>query len=207
MTSSPPLPATCAVAFKEWRGVCDALAEGRQSIILRKGGIAEEAGRFVPEHPVFWMYPTHVHEAQQGLRGATPEPPRSREEASAATVPIAVLAEVVAIDYIDRLEALERLADLHVWTEETVRKRFHYRQPGLWVIGVRAYRLRRPWPLAVTPEHAGCKTWVLLDEPLSTNDLEPVLDEAELALRLDRLRTSIPGGPARSAGKGAPLNG
>ncbi len=61
-------PGTCAVAFKEWSGVCDALADGRQSILLRKGGIREEpgAGRFVPEHREFWLYPTGVHQAAAG---------------------------------------------------------------------------------------------------------------------------------------------
>ena len=64
----PPLPDSCSVAFKEWAGVCDALADGRQSLILRKGGIAEGPRGFVPEHSTFWLYPTRVHEAGQGLR-------------------------------------------------------------------------------------------------------------------------------------------
>ena len=65
-----PPPESCAVAFKEWAGVCDALIEGRQTIIIRKGGISEGAGPgvFVPEHAEFWLYPTWVHQAEQGLR-------------------------------------------------------------------------------------------------------------------------------------------
>ena len=39
------LPETCSIAFKEWAGVCAALAEGRQSLIVRKGGIAEGPAR------------------------------------------------------------------------------------------------------------------------------------------------------------------
>ena len=58
----------CAVAFKEWAGICDALGAGRQCVILRKGGIAEGPGGFAPEHDAFWLYPTRVHEAEQGLR-------------------------------------------------------------------------------------------------------------------------------------------
>src|SRR3954449_9255456 len=77
--SHPPgvrLPATCGIAFKEWAGVCDALLEGRQSLIVRKGGIAEGPRGFAPEHEAFWLYPTHVHEAEHGLRGAAaPSPP------------------------------------------------------------------------------------------------------------------------------------
>ncbi|NBS89997.1 DUF1802 family protein, partial [bacterium] len=32
------------LACKEWASVCAALASGRQSILLRKGGIAEPTG-------------------------------------------------------------------------------------------------------------------------------------------------------------------
>src|ERR1700761_8365307 len=65
------VPDSCAVAFKEWAGVCDALGSGRQSLILRKGGVAEGPDGFRPEHPAFWLYPTFVHEAEQGLRSPT----------------------------------------------------------------------------------------------------------------------------------------
>jgi hypothetical protein len=203
------VPDTCAVTFKEWSGVCDALAEGRQSIILRKGGIAEEAGRFVPEHCVFWLYPTHVHEAQQGLRTtmAALATRRAEEESGAATLPISVLAEVVTIGHIDRLEPLERLAGLHVWTDDTVRARFRYREPGLWVLGVRVHRREQPWLIEVTPAYAGCKTWVTLDEPLATSGLAPVLDEAELARRLDLLCNTIPCDRVSGTVKGARCNG
>ena len=37
-------------AFKEWAVVCRALTEGKQALILRKGGIAETGGRFQLEH-------------------------------------------------------------------------------------------------------------------------------------------------------------
>ena len=58
MTSESPepvLPVTCAFAFKEWAGVCAALESGRQSVILRKGGIADGPGGFVPDHEAFWL--------------------------------------------------------------------------------------------------------------------------------------------------------
>ena len=53
---------TLSIAFKEWAVICRALAEGRQSLILRKGGIAEAGGQFRPEHDRFLLYPTYFHE-------------------------------------------------------------------------------------------------------------------------------------------------
>ena len=59
---------TLAIAFKEWAVICAALAAGRQSVILRKGGIAEESGLFRPEHPEFLLYPTYFHEHRGGVK-------------------------------------------------------------------------------------------------------------------------------------------
>ena len=70
-----PVAKTCGIAFKEWAGVCDALIDGRQTLVVRKGGISEPAGPggFAPEYPEFWLYPTWVHQAELGLRtGARP---------------------------------------------------------------------------------------------------------------------------------------
>jgi hypothetical protein len=181
------LPASCAVAFKEWSGVCDALADGRQVLILRKGGIAERPGGFAPEHDAFWLYPTGVHQAEQGLRagsaptGSGPSP----------VVEIRSLAVVASVDFVDRLDALEALADEHAWTAETVRKRFEYRRPGLWALAVRVYRRPEPHRLEERPAYAGCKSWVPLVEALPTAGVEPALDDAEFVGRLERLRAKL----------------
>src|ERR1700758_4161905 len=55
-------------AFKEWAVICKALAEGRQALILRKGGIAETGGTFHVEHTRFWLFPTYVHQQETGIR-------------------------------------------------------------------------------------------------------------------------------------------
>ncbi|MEJ7639881.1 MAG: DUF1802 family protein [Singulisphaera sp.] len=188
----PPLPDSCAVAFKEWAGVCDALADGRQSLILRKGGIAEGPRGFVPEHSTFWLYPTRVHEAEQGLRV---DRPTAAEGPASIPLPADSVSLRPGRGRDDRPRRPARgvagLEDLHVWTEETISRRFAYRKPGLWVLGVRIFRSPRPATIAMTPEHAGCKTWVTLDAPLSTAGLVPVIDDAELARRLDRIRSAL----------------
>ena len=181
------LPQTCGVGFKEWSGVCDALAEGVQTLILRKGGIAEGAGGFTPEHPCFWLYPTHVHEVQQGLRtqvaGLAPGPSVD----PAGTVALRALAAVETVRRIDREDELDALEDFHVWTSETVHKRFRYRSPGLWALVVRVFTRARPTTLIATPEQLGCKTWVDLDPPPPTSDLAPALDDEAWRRRREAL--------------------
>ena len=183
-------PATCSVAFKEWAGVCDALADGRQSIILRKGGIREEPGpgAFVPEHDEFWLYPTAVHQAQQGLRSDVAPRPAF---VPGPAIPISLLARVELIGRIRDEARLPALEDFHVLTAETVRSRFHYRTPGLWALATRIRRREPAFRVAATPEHAGCKTWVFLDEPLPTSGLTAVLDDAEWSSRLARLKSLL----------------
>ena len=182
---------SCAIAFKEWAGVCQALGEGRQSLIVRKGGIDEGPSGFTPEHQVFWLYPTYVHQAQQGLRidpATSEEGSWTESSTSSQEVAISLLARVELIQQVTSEDRLAALAPFHVWTDETLRKRFAYRRPGLWVLGVRIFRRSTPWILRPTPEQLGCKSWVTLDPALSTAGLLPVLDDHAAAHQARRLR-------------------
>ncbi|MGP0069227.1 MAG: DUF1802 family protein [Isosphaeraceae bacterium] len=187
-----PQTGTCAVAFKEWSGVCDALTEGRQSIILRKGGIREGSGpgRFVPEYDEFWLYPTGVHQAQQGLRTRpfVVPPPHHGPDGSLA---IRALARVAMIGYLDDESKLSELEPFHVLTEETVRKRYHYRTPGLWILVARIWRRANAFAIMEAVDHAGCKTWVPLDAALSTSDLTPAVDDESWSERLQQLGSIV----------------
>lgn len=168
------LPTDCGVGFKEWAGVCAALASGEQTLILRKGGIAEEGGVFTPEHRAFWLFPTRLHESQQGLRFDVPTPP---PPADPAVVPIRSLAVVDSIRWIEREGDLGDLEPFHAWTEETVRQRFHYRRPGLWALGVRVWSRPEATEIVPTVDQLGCKTWVPLEPPIATAGLVAALDD------------------------------
>jgi hypothetical protein len=70
-------------------------------------------------------------------------------------------------------------------------RRFHYRKPGLWVLGVRVYRRSLPHQIVVSDHHAGCKTWVDLDPPLPTAGCTPVVDDAEASRQGARLDAAL----------------
>src|SRR5262245_49597548 len=57
-------------AVKEWAVICQALAEGKQALLLRKGGIDEAAGEFALEHTRFWLLPTYTHQQRSGVVAA-----------------------------------------------------------------------------------------------------------------------------------------
>ncbi len=179
LTDSIALDAS-SVAFKEWAGVCEAVGSGRQTLLFRKGGIAEESGRFRPEHPAFWLYPTAVHQAEQGLREGFD---RIDPAGQAGSIDLTAFVVVSSIRFVESEATLRALEPFHVWDASTVSKKFGYRRPGLWVLGVRAYRQSPPRRVAVRPEFAGCKTWVNLGDSLATAGLVPVLGDAEAAHR------------------------
>ena len=126
------------------------------------------------------MYPTHTHQAQQGLIDGYGEP----GEPDAV---LTFLAVVESLAWLDSMADVERLAELHVWTPETVRRRFEYRTPGLWALGVRMYRRDVPWPVPDDPSHAGCKTWIVLDPGPGPSPMSPILTDADAADRNARL--------------------
>ena len=148
---------------------------------------------FVPEHSEFWLYPTWVHQAEQGVRDGETECGQRPED---GCVPIEALVQVDASDTSKTRTPCFALESDHILTAETVLKRFHYRRPGLWVLLARVWRREPPYAIPVTPEHAGCKTWVKLDEPLSTSGLEACCSDRELSVRLKSLDAVI--GGARS---------
>ena len=159
-----------SVAFKEWAVICRALAEGRQTVILRKGGIAEDGGAFRPEQAEFLLYPTFFHEHRAGVK---PEflpllEAAEKEKPEPGTIRFTHFVRVTDVMHLTDLDAAIALDAKHAWTPEVVRQRFHYRTPGLFVLDVRVFRLGTPTIRVERPEYAGCKTWVTLDEPVAT---------------------------------------
>src|SRR5262245_5251633 len=172
-----------SVAFKEWAVICSALAAGKQSLILRKGGIAEEGGVFRPEHSEFLLYPTYFHEHRAGVK---PEFLPLLEAAEAAKPPAGTIRSapfdrVAEVKHITSLEAALARDALHAWTPDVVKQRFNYRTPGLFVLGVRVFRLAEPVEVIERPEFAGCKTWVKLGTPVNTEGATPVLSDDAFA--------------------------
>ena len=126
------MQSTNRFAFKEWAATCQALADGSQSLLLRKGGIHERNGRFAVEHREFWLFPTQFHQTADDFR---PEATSAIARAAAAVPPegiirielYAVVSEVIELS--DE-SALARISALQILSEATLVRRFHYRSPA-----------------------------------------------------------------------------
>ena len=187
----PPdtLPPALNMALKEWDVVVRALSTGRQILLLRKGGILEQSqrNRFAITHDQFLLFPTFLHQSRGELKPemhdqllpATSEP--AHVTLSAAGVVTDIL-KVHAREQIDRLDAE------HIWTPSLIDMRFNYKpQNPLFLVLVRAVRLPTPITIANTPAYAGCKSWVPLEQPISTAEAIPALSDADFERRRQRV--------------------
>jgi hypothetical protein len=177
-------------ALKEWSAAVHGMLDGRQTVLLRKGGIHEK--RFAVTASRFLLFPTVAHSHAERVR------PEHRDllEASAgdsteAAVTVRAGAKVVAAIEVNRPESLEDIAPLHIWTDESIRAdRLDFRpKHRLTVLVVQASPLVEPVALIRSPDYAGCKSWVPL--PVDPDWGPPVYDDAHLQEIAEEVRRSV----------------
>lgn len=177
-----------SAAFKEWALVCEALGSGRQSVILRKGGLAEGREGFAFRHDDFFLFPTwfHAQLAQTVLPPDTqlPEEPGDQLE-------IRYLATVEWKGLVTRWETVCQLSTYHILHESVVKERFSYAEsPGLHVAFVRVFRLDPPAVITNDRKFGGCRSWVELPD-LSDHALVSVISDEEHERRRAELLTIL----------------
>ena len=148
--------------FKEWQVVCDALASGRQSIILRKGGIHEGREGFSFAHNSFFLFPTRFHAQADHVREGRVK--TLAEWQTGDTVCITHRVEALHAVTLTDWQQVAALAPYHILTEATVRERFDWQGKGMssgsiHVALVRVFQLAEPWKLTYTTAFGGCRSW------------------------------------------------
>ncbi len=185
--------ASNGIALKEWAVLCQELGEGRQILLLRKGGIREPVKGFSLERDEFFLFPTYVHqngnELSAGARAALPDVERAAPPAG--LLRLELYASVAAVAEATDLNALRRLDGQHALAWSAVERRFHYRRPGLHVIAVRAHRLPQPLVVPNLARYDGCRSWVPLESEYPTTDCHAVLTESEFRRRLAQLEEAL----------------
>ncbi|OBK14817.1 DUF1802 family protein [Mycobacterium asiaticum] len=177
-------------ALKEWSAAVHALLDGRQTILLRKGGIGEK--RFEVAAREFLLFPTTAHSHAQRVRPEHRdllEP--AADDSTDEHIVVRAAAKVVAALPVNQPDGLERIEDLHIWTAESVRAdRLDFRpKHKLAVLVVAAAPLTEPVRLSRTPDYAGCTSWVQL--PVEPALAQPVHDDAALADIAARVREAV----------------
>jgi hypothetical protein len=183
--------------LKEWAVVCRALEEGRQSVLLRKGGIIEETRDFSLVARRFLLFPTYEHQdvesVQPSYRGWFADTLEQRP--GSEIVRISSWAEVTDLFLTHDLDALLALSGLYAWSAQYIRMRMAYKpRKPMNVVVVRTRRLLHAIDMPVLDHFAGCKSWVPLDATVSLDGSAVVLDDATHDARVREIEGALGSG-------------
>jgi hypothetical protein len=169
------------IALKEWAIVCKALEDGKQMLLLRKGGIMEYRKGFEVKHNEFLLYPTFEHQSVESIKVEYKEKLKEILEQNkyyynnnrkkidkdnknfntASNNIIKLLAKVEDVIEISDKLTLSELRDYHIWSDEYVTMRMNYNpSKPMSVLLLRIYKLRKPLIVDINDKWAGCKSWI-----------------------------------------------
>ncbi len=180
------------LALKEWGAVVHALLDGRQTVLLRKGGIRER--RFDVASDRFVLFPTvehaHAERVRSGHEDVLSAGSDDVDDDNGAFV-VRAGARLVDVVAATDAAAVAALTDLHIWTPQHIEERlaFRPRQP-LQILVVDAIALDDPVTLPRKPSYGGCSSWV--DLPLGWDGAGAAVHSAErLADVARRVRAAV----------------
>jgi hypothetical protein len=188
------LPGSCQIALKEWAVTVQALAQGRQVLLLRKGGIHEEGKDFRVVHPEFLLYPTYEHQREDLLKpAAQPSLKQLLTEAPKGdTITFSHWAQVTEVVEVSEQEKVDDLSGHHIWTDAYAQSRFHWKPMlPLSIMLLRVYRMERPVTVPWIKEYGGCTSWVDMLPKIELGRLQPVLADQEFQRQVDEIKGSL----------------
>jgi hypothetical protein len=127
------------IGFKEWQVVCDALASGRQSILLRKGGIHEGRHGFSFAQPGDVIRITHHAEAVWAVTLTDWE-------------------QVAALESL-HIYSEQTVRDRFNWEGKGMAT------GSIHLALVRVRELVMPWEFPYEARYGGCRSWLNLPAP------------------------------------------
>jgi len=169
------------IALKEWAIICKALEDGKQMLLLRKGGIMEYRKGFEVKHNKFLLYPTFEHQSIESIKAEYKEKIKEISEEhnisynnnrkkidkndnnfnTASNIIIKLLAKVEDVIEISDKFTLSELRDYHIWSDEYVTMRMNYNpSKPMNVLLLRIYKIRKPLIVDINDKWAGCKSWI-----------------------------------------------
>jgi hypothetical protein len=170
------------IALKEWAIVCKALEDGKQMLLLRKGGIMEYRKGFEVKHNEFLLYPTFEHQSIESIKAEYKEKIKEISEEhnisynnnnrkkidendnnfnTASNNIIKLLAKVEDVIEISDKLTLSELRDYHIWSDEYVTMRMNYNpSKPMSILLLRIYKIRNPLIVDINDKWAGCKSWI-----------------------------------------------
>jgi len=187
------------LALKEWAIVCRALEEGKQSILLRKGGILEYRKGFEISQKIFLLYPTFEHQSKEYLQSNYLENFELLVKGNGLNIvqdklnTLRILARIETMHEFRDETILSKLEKYHIWNERYVNLRMEYNpKKPMNALFLRVYKLPKPISISVNPQWAGCKSWIDIDlaekNGNSYSNIYELLNECEPVIKEDDFR-------------------
>ena len=180
-------------ALKEWSVAVDALSKGETIVLLRKGGIKEQSGRFTAQAEQAVLFPTFEHQKPELLKPKYQplvEPVRSGWHPQ--TIELKAWAQITNIFLTTDEAKVAALADFHIWQPQLAQERLKWKanQP-LYVMALRVYSLSSPVAIPWLESYRGCRSWVELDESLVVDESLPAIADAEYSAQVAELEALL----------------
>ena len=188
------LPSNCQMALKEWAVTVDAMSQGVQVLLLRKGGIHEDGKDFRVIHREFLLYPTYLHQKEELLQPAyQPALKNLLDQPQDDThITFSHFARADEVLEISEQEKVDDLEPHYIWTTAYAQSRLHWKpMMPLSLLLLRVYELENPVTVPYLPEYGGCTSWIEVLTNVQLGNMKPVLDDAEYQRRIDDIKGSL----------------
>ncbi len=191
------LPPSSSFALKEWATACLILKEGRQIVIIRKGGIDKADRDFTSELSVdseFLLFPTYEHQNKALIKNQFHSDLLNTIEDNdvPGLINLSAFAKVTHKFEVTSTQTLNTISNFHMWNEEYTNKRVNWRpnKPAIVAL-LRVYPLLQPQALPILSEYGSCKSWVDLGQDVPMGELEPVIPDVKYNNICEKIHTLL----------------
>lgn len=178
-------------SLKEWATVVKALEDGKQTVILRKGGILETASGFIINSKKFILFPTYEHQETVHLKKEFQSylDIIKKEKPQDGINKITSYAEVLDQKDVLEQEKIDALAPFHIWSEEYIKARKNWMpEKPLKAVFLRIFKVPE-FEIPIKSEYQGCKSWIDINAQIQSG--ESVLSDSEIQNRLQKFKEIV----------------
>ena len=177
--------------LKEWATVVKALEQGKQTVILRKGGILETASGFNIESKKFFLFPTWEHQETKHVKPEFHEFLNSvlNKKPEESFNKISSYAEVLYEKDVNSNDVINNLSSFHVWSDSYIQERRNWKpEKPLKAVFLRMFNISE-FDISLKSEFEGCKSWIELNSNFQEG--ESALKDNEIDKRLQEFKEIV----------------
>jgi hypothetical protein len=178
-------------SLKEWATVVNALENGDQTVLLRKGGILDVASGFRIESKKFLLFPTQEH---QGHNHIKPQFHKYLEQVKSSPPKsgfnrITSYAEVLAEADVSSEQIIKKLSSFHIWSDSYINERRNWKPENpMKAVFLKVFKIPE-FDTPLKSEYQGCKSWININEEIPVG--ETVLSDTEIESKLNEFTEII----------------